>query len=126
MFFGFLQRKKKEIREERRIEARYGAEDEFLIEFQDSGSHYLANSRDISIHGIRFATTGKLKVRDKIVLNFRFPAEFPGLKHFKVRADVIRIYKPTGTARYRVGCRLIHDIKDTNEAIRQFIYWLES
>ena len=126
MFFGFLRRKKKDPgSDERRMEVRYEAEDEFLIEFQEGGAHYLGNSRDISVHGIRFATTGKLKTHDKVVLNFRFPSDFPGEKHFTVPAQVMRVFKPAGTARYRVACHLLHDSEKTKEAIRQFIFWLE-
>ncbi len=127
MFFGFLKKfKKKTPTGERRMEPRYGADDEFLVEFEDRRSRYIGNSRDLSVHGLRFVTTAKLRVREKLVLNFRFPYEFPGLRQFNVRAQVIRIYRPAGTARYRIGCRLLHDSEQTKEAIRQFIFWLEN
>ena len=125
MFFGFLRKKKKQPEgTERRMEVRYEAEDEFLIEFEEKGNHYLGNSRDISVHGIRFATTGKLKKGDKVIINFRFPAEFPGEKHFKVQAQVMRVFKPSGTVRFRVACRLQHNSEASKEAIRQFIFWM--
>lgn len=125
MFFGFLRKKTKFPTVDRRKEVRYLAEDEFLVEYQDRGSRYLGNSRDISIHGVRFATTGKLHLKDELILNFRLPPEFPGTRHFSVTGQVARIYKPRGASRYRVGCSLTHDDEMTQEILRQFIYWLE-
>ena len=124
LFFGFLKKLGKYPDVERRREERYPAEDEFVVEFQ-GGSSYIGSSRDISVHGVRFATTCKLKQGSKIVLNFRMPQEFPGAKRFAVKAKVARIYKPRGTERYRAGCSLIHEEEKTREAIRQFVYWLE-
>ena len=125
MFFGFLKKKKKYPDVDRRREKRYAAEDEFLLEFRENGSHYLGHSRDISVHGVRFATTCKLRARKNVILNFRLPQKFPGTRHFSVKGKVARIYKPLGTERYRVGCSLTHEGETTKEILRQFIDWLE-
>ncbi len=126
MFFGFLKRKSKVPTGERRREPRYEAEDEFMLEFKANQSHYVGASRDISVHGLRFVTTCKLQNKKDVLLNLRFPQEFPGTKHISVPAKVVRVYKPRGTGRYRIGCSLYHDSDLTKETIRQFIYWLES
>jgi PilZ domain len=124
MVFGFFG-KKKYPAVDRRKEARYDAEDEFLLEFHEGSSHYLGHGRDISVHGVRFATTCKLYAKKKVLLNFRLPQRFPGTRHFSVKATVARSYKPLGTERYRVGCRLNHENDETKEILRQFIHWLE-
>ena len=143
MLFDFFKKKTKFPTVDRRREARYPAEDEFLVEFsvkgesppatwragasdgQGRGSHYLGNSRDISIHGVRFATTSNLRLREELILNFRLPQAFPGTRHFSVIGKVVRIYKPRGASRHRVGCSLEHEDEGTQEILRQFIYWLE-
>lgn len=124
MLFGFLKKQKKFPEVDRRREERYNADDEFVVEFQ-SGTPYLGSGRDISIHGVRFATTCKLKRSSLVVLNFRLPQEFPGTRHFAVKAKVARVYKPLGTERYRVGCSLQHDGENTKEILRQFVHWLQ-
>ena len=126
MLFGFLKPKPKFPDFDRRRELRYEAEDEFILEFKERNSRYVGSSRDISIHGVRFATTCKLRAGKTLILNFRFPAEFPGERQVSVKAKVVRAYKPQGTERYRVACRLHHEEEKTKEVIRQFIFWLES
>ncbi len=135
MFFGFLKKKVSFPTQERRREYRYPAEDEFIIEFagrekeipgsKDSKSRYVGASRDISLHGLRFVTTYKLRKKEMILLNFRFPHEFPGEKHLSLPALVVRVYRHDGMARYRIGCALKYDNPRIEETIRQFIHWLE-
>jgi hypothetical protein len=124
MLFGFLKKKSKAPSVDRRKEPRYDAADEFLLEFERK-THYLGHSRDISVHGVRFATTSKMKNKEKVILNFRLPQEFPGTRHFTVKGHVVRVYKPQGASRFRVGCELDHDGEGTKETLRQFIHWLE-
>lgn len=126
MFFGFLKTKPKYPAAERRREPRYPAEDEFMLEIKQTQSHYMGASRDISLHGIRFATTYKPKLKQEILLNLRFPQSFPGPKNLLVRAKVARVYKPRGTERYRIGCSLQHENDAGKETMRQFIHWLEN
>ena len=126
MFFGFLKPKPKYPEVDRRRELRLPAEDEFVLEFQANHSHYIGSSRDVSIHGVRFVSTCKLKPSQKIILNFRFPHSFPGEQKFSVKATVARVYLPRGANRYRVGCSLQHESDVTEEAMRQFVFWLES
>ena len=122
MFFGFL--KKRKPTGDRRKEERYPAEDEFIVDF-DGGTSYLGSSRDISIHGVRFATIHKMRKGASILLNFRMPQGFPGVRRFSVKAKVVRVYKPRGTERFRAGCSLLHTEDQTKENLRQFIHWLD-
>lgn len=127
MLFGFLKKNAGSAKmpvAERRKEPRYTAADEFLVEFKDK-SHYIGSSRDISVHGIRFATTRKLRAKEKIVLNFRLPLGFTGVRHFSLNAKVARVYRPSGAARYRIACELLHEDEKTKEILRQLIYWLQ-
>lgn len=126
MLRGFLKKVFNRPFQERRAEPRYQAEDDFLIEFKGIQSHYVGASRDISMHGVRFATTCKLPPKKEIMLNFRFPSAFPGESHVTVPAKVIRVYLPRGASRYRVGCRLKHTNDQTRETFRQFIFWLQT
>lgn len=126
MLFGFLKPKPKYPASDRRKEPRYEAEDEFMLEFKAQQSHYIGAARDISVHGIRFATSCKPSIGREILLNLKFPQGFPGTKSLVIRAKVVRVYKPRGTGRYRVGCSLKHESEAGKETIRQLIHWIEN
>jgi hypothetical protein len=124
MLFGFLGKKTYPAIDRRR-EPRFTAEDEFTLEFPDKKSKFVGSSRDISMHGIRFVTPQKISPGSTIVLNFKMPEKFPGPKQFSVKAFVVRVYKPKGTGRYRVGCKLQHENNESKDGVRQIIHWLE-
>lgn len=128
MLFGFLKRIKSKTKYpsvNRRREERYEAEDEFVVRFTNSTkASFHGQSRDISVHGVRFVTSYKLSSRKIVDLNFVFPNGFPGAKEIRIPAKIVRVYRPRGTERYRVACSLNHQSEITKEVLRQFIYWL--
>lgn len=128
MLFGFLKKFKSQAKYpqiNRRREERFEAEDEFVVKFNTSAKvSFHGQSRDISVHGVRFATSCKLSRGRKIDLNFVFPNRFPGAREVRIPATAVRVYRPRGTERYRVACVLRHESEITKEVLRQFIHWL--
>lgn len=82
-----------------------------------------AEARDLSTHGLRFVCEEKLNKGGRITLTLLFPNEFPGRRELILQGVVIRVYRPKGTKRFRVGCEILHPNPASKETIRQFLDW---
>ena len=101
--------------------------DDFLVEFTRKGQlpqKGCGNGRDLSLQGMRFATPVSLKKGEPLEVFIYFPRRFPDVAKIKLSAEVVRVYKPKGASRYRVGCRLVHLDISTRDMIRNFMEWL--
>ncbi len=125
-FDSFVDSPQKEKRSEPRFQNKY-----FMIEFKKKGLLHAildpqtGEGRDISINGIRFATTSSLKKGDRLEARILFMPQFPGDKEIMVTATVVRVYRPEGTKRNRIGCSLGHLSTATKHVIQEFIAWQE-
>ena len=119
---------KNKDRKERRISQRIDPEDICLVEFSKPGQiqRKLGELKDVSLNGIRFASNVRLDKNQPLQIYLYFPKNFPGTRWLSIKATVIRMSKPSGRERYRIGCHLHHENETTRERIRQFMFWLES
>ena len=83
------------------------------------------SGRDISMEGMRFSTTARLKIKDPLSIKLHFSPKFPGQKQIQLKAVVARIQKSKRSGQYRVGCRFQTLDAIAQETIWQFLWWLD-
>ena len=116
---------------ERRVSNRISAEDAFKVDFQTTSLIRISgigSGKDISATGMRFATFAPLKKGEVLETEIFFNEKFPGVKKVSLQMQVMRVYKPSGAKRYRVGIRFLESprYKPEFEVVRQFIWWLQT
>lgn len=115
---------------EKRREDRLEAEHQYGVDFETTGAQVLfgqGSGKDISSSGFRFATSSPLKKGQHFQVRLDFPQSFPGVSQISLQAEVVRIYRPKGTRRYRIACRFVN-LDQCPEAARtldEFLWWLE-
>ena len=80
---------------------------------------------DISIHGTQFKVANPIKKNQVVSVLLHFPAQLPGPKEIKLRVKAVRCFKPSGERVYSVACEIIHSSAETEERLRQFMWWLD-
>lgn len=130
-FFSSEFRKDLSAADDRRQKERLSASDLFEIEFKTAGLIKLSGmgyGKDVSESGLKFATPTPLKKGENINARIVFTCDFPGQKKLALPMQVVRVYKPKGAQRYRVGVRFLdlekHGLEA--EAIRQLVWWLRT
>lgn len=116
---------------ERRKSERVSAEGEVKIDFQTMTSRRISGigtGNDISISGMRFATFAPLKKGQMLEAALYFGKKFPGLKKIPLQMTVVRVYKPFGSRRYRIGVSFIESprYKQEFEVLKQLVFWLRT
>ncbi len=124
MFFFF--KRKKYSGRERRTEERIKAPDCFLVEYKkkDQKKVQLGHGRDISVHGMRIASSVPFKKGDVLEMAVYFPKGFIPSSKIYINAKVIRVEKPRGARRKRMAMRLLYSDDSTREILRQFMEWV--
>lgn len=115
---------------ERRRSPRAESKDLVKVDFQADGPKQISAigvGEDISMTGIRFATFAPLKKGQVLDAALHFFQLFPGNKRVAVQIKIIRVYKPFGSRRYRIGGEFIQSSANNAEfeALAAFIAWLK-
>lgn len=131
MFFLRRLFKPKIRKTERRRSERVDAYNEFKIDFHAAGSRRIAGlgtGIDISMTGMRFATMAPLRKGEPLEATVYLTKDFPGPKKTGFQMTVVRVYKPFGGRRYRVGVNFTQSSRYTKEfeIIRHFIAWIKT
>lgn len=131
MFFLKRLFRPKVRKRERRKSERVAAYNAVKIDFHTVGSRRimgLGTGDDISLTGMRFATHAPLKKGEALEAILYFTKNFPGSKKIGLEMTVVRVYKPFGARRYRVGTHFTQSprYKPEFEVMAQFILWLKA
>jgi len=96
--------------------------DDFVVEFQNDRfmRPRLGNGRDLSVQGVRFATVVPLKKGERLAMTVYLPKAFEGDRKLCLDAKVVRVYRPKGFVRHRVGCELTHRTATSASTLRHF------
>lgn len=129
MFFLKKIFRPKQRKSDRRRTPRVEARNLIRIDFQTiDTSRIIATGtvKDISLGGIRFATFAPLKKGIQLDGILHFNNQFPGPKKIPMMMRVVRVYKPMGSRRYRVGVSFSDSLRyaQEKEIVRQVIEWL--
>ncbi len=113
--------------ENRRFE-RVNPEDIFLVEFQtgDPKKSRLGEGKDISLGGVRFATSAMLKKGDRLKMTVYFPKHFPGPRKAEAGAFVHRVHYPGASHRLRVACEFLETSRMMEETLNSYLEWSKS
>lgn len=121
----FRRRRAKYAGSDRRKEPRLRLSDSFLLEFREKKDKkpFLGSGRDISGHGVRFATNIKPKKKAQLSAILYFHQRFEEARDLKVQARVKAVYKPEGARRWRVCCELQYQNPKDAETVKHFMAW---
>lgn len=131
MFFLRRMFKPKVRKTERRRSERVTAYNEFKIDFHTVSSRRIAGlgtGIDISMSGVRFATLAPLRKGESLEAALYFTKDFPGPRKIELQMTLVRVYKPFGARRWRIGASFNESsrYKQEFEALRQFIAWVKA
>lgn len=120
----FKKNNRETMPENRRFE-RQTPEDVFLVEFQNVSAvkARLGQGKDISLGGIRFATSAPLKKGEQLQMTVYFPKKFPGPRKVKTEALVHRVYNPGASHRLRVACEFMEKTPLAEAALNSYLDW---
>lgn len=126
----FKKQEKKQNGKERRSSPRVIPEHEFAVDFESDGFSRMSGiggGKDLSTSGVRFATFAPLKKGQRLEMTLTFSARFPRVSRLVIVARVVRIYRPKGAKRFRIGCQFIELETHASEleTIRQFMEWVK-
>ena len=81
--------------------------------------------KDISGTGFFFSTPARLRKGHKLALSLQFPKGFPSVDSVSLDAAVTRVLRKDENGEYGIGCRILKMNQESEETVRQFLWWLE-
>jgi hypothetical protein len=117
----------KTSKRERRGAERVGTFEALYLDYKGS-KHSVSGSgegKDLSISGIRFASSRSFSKGDRLSLQLRFTPGSVRPEVLEVQARVVRCYRPTRSGRYRVGCNFENLSEAALKTLQDVMLWLK-
>ena len=111
---------------ERRKAERASIHEALYLDYQSELSNEtgVAEGKDISTRGIRFACHSKFPKGTPLNLTLHFSENYEPAKVIQARGYVVRCYRKPLQKRYRVACAFESVNAESHEIITSFVRWL--